>query len=65
MNSHINHVPLVGLIALLVEHFTITAEIRLQIPFRGPFLESPEKPFVKLRLAYSVKLVFSYLVTGI
>ena len=31
----------------------------------GPFLESPEKPFVKLRLAYSVKLVFSYVVTGI
>ena len=31
----------------------------------GPFLESSEKPFVKLRLAYSVKLVFSYVVTGI
>ena len=31
----------------------------------GPFLESPEKPFVKLRPAYSVKLVFSYVVKGI
>ena len=26
---------------------------------RGPFLESPQKPFVKLLPAYSVKLVFS------
>ena len=33
--------------------------------FCGPFLESPEKPFVKLRPAYSVTLVFSYLVKGI
>ena len=31
----------------------------------GPFLESPEKPFVKLRPACSVKLVFSYVVKGI
>ena len=31
----------------------------------GLFLESPEKPFIKLRLAYSVKLVFSYVVKGI
>ena len=29
------------------------------------FLESPEKPFVKLPPAYSVKLVFSYVVKGI
>ena len=29
------------------------------------FLESPEKPFVKLRPAYSAKLVFSYVVKGI
>ena len=28
-------------------------------------LFGPEKPFVKLRLAYSVKLVFSYVVKGI
>ena len=28
----------------------------------GP--ESPEKPFVKLRTAYSVKLVFSYVIKG-
>ena len=28
-------------------------------------LYEPEKPFVKLRTAYSVKLVFSYLVKGI
>ena len=32
---------------------------------RGPFLESPEKPFVRLRPAYSVKPVFSYVVKGI
>ena len=32
---------------------------------RGLFLESPEKPFVKVRPAYSVKLVFSYVVKGI
>ena len=32
---------------------------------RGPFLESPEKPFVKLGPAYSVKLVFSYVLKGI
>ena len=32
---------------------------------RGPFLESPEKPFVKLRPAYCVKLVISYVVKGI
>ena len=32
---------------------------------RGLFLETPEKPFVKLRSAYSVKLVFSYIVKGI
>ena len=31
---------------------------------RGPFL-GPEKTFVKLRPAYSVKLVFAYLVKGI
>ena len=32
---------------------------------QGPFLEIPEKPLVKLRPAYSVKLVFSYVVKGI
>ena len=37
---------------------------------RGPFLESPEtfsgpkEPFVKLRLTYSLKLVFSHVVKG-
>ena len=31
---------------------------------RGPFLGSPEKPFVKHRPAYSVKLVFSYVAKG-
>jgi len=31
---------------------------------RGPDLESPEKPFVKLRSDYSEKLVFSYVVKG-
>ena len=32
---------------------------------RDPFLESPEKPFLELRPADSVKLVFSYVVKGI
>ena len=32
---------------------------------RSPKLFGPEKPFVKLRPAYSVKLVFSYVVKGI
>ena len=32
---------------------------------KGPFLESPEKPLVKLRPAYSVKLIFPYVVKGI
>ena len=32
---------------------------------RGPFLESPEKPLVKLWPAYYVKRVFSYVVKGI
>ena len=40
-----------------------TGKPRLMI--RGSFLESPEKLFVKLRPAYSVKLVFSYVVKGI
>ena len=30
----------------------------------GPFLEKDEKTFLKLRLAHSVKLVFSYVVKG-
>ena len=34
-------------------------------PTRATFLESPEKPFLKLLLAYSVNLVFSYVVKGI
>ena len=47
-----------------------TVTIRLPIYFSsvmawGPFLESPEKPFVKLRPVYSLKLVFSYVVKGI
>jgi len=37
----------------------------VQLKSWGPFLESPEKPFVKLGPAYSVKLVFSYVVKGI
>ena len=32
---------------------------------RGPFLESPEKPSVKLRPAYSVKVVYSCVVKEI
>ena len=41
------------------------------LPDQGPVsrksreLFEPEKPFVKLRPAYSVKLVFSYVVKGI
>ena len=35
------------------------------ISSRGPFLERSEKPFVKLRPVYSVRLVVSYLVRGI
>ena len=31
----------------------------------GLFFEGPEKPFVKLRPTYSVKLIFSYMVKGI
>ena len=34
-------------------------------PFQSRKLSGPEKPFVKLRAAYSVKLVFSYVVKGI
>ena len=37
-------------------------DIRVQISLGGAFLESPEKPFVKLRLAHSVKLFFWYVV---
>ena len=36
-----------------------------EIDPRGPFLESPEKAFVKLQPAYSVEPVFSYAVKGI
>ena len=36
-----------------------------EIDPRGPFLESPEKAFVKIRPAYSVEPVFSYVVKGI
>ena len=36
----------------------------LELEYRGPFLERPEKPFVKLRPVCSVKLVFSYVVKG-
>ena len=35
-----------------------------QLLTRGLFLERPEKPFVRLRPAYSVNLVFSYVVKG-
>ena len=48
----------VGLLVQLVEHYTRNTETC------GPFLESPEKPFLKLRLAHSVKLVFSHVVKG-
>ena len=41
------------------------ARIRARTRATGPFLEIPEKPLVKLRPTYSVKLVFSYVVKGI
>jgi len=40
-------------------------DIRVQISLGGAFLESPEKPFVKLRPTYSVKLFFWYIVKEI
>ena len=46
-------------------HCADIAEVMVRIPFRGPFLESPEKPFVKLRPANSVKPFFLYFVKGI
>ena len=56
---HLNNTP------QLIECCIDIAEVRVHIPFWGPFLESSEKPFVKLRPANSVKLVFSYVVKGI
>ena len=48
-------------------HLNLGLALALLRTFRpwSPFLESPEKPFLKLRPAYSVKLVFSYAVKGI
>ena len=43
----------------------ITTTIVIMTENGGPFLESPEKEFVKLRPANSVKLVFSYVVKRI
>ena len=44
--------------ALELVHILVTV-------YRGPFLESPEKPLIKLQSASSVNLVFSYIVRGI
>ena len=59
----------VGVIAQLVEHCTSIAEVWVWVQgpvsrkSREPF--GPEKPFVKVRPAYSVKLIFSYVVKWI
>ena len=47
--------------------FAGESQIKLQGPVsrKSRKLFGPEKPFVKLRPAYSVKLVFSYVVKGI
>ena len=50
----------VAIIIVRILTITITA-----LMIWGPFLESPEKPFVKLRPAYSLKLVFLYVVKRI
>ena len=53
------------------EKSTITTEIFTLLTDQGPVsrksreLFGPEKPFIKLRPTYSVKLVFSYVVKGI
>ena len=49
------------------EKFSGLSRNRLQGPVsrESRKLFGPEKPFVKLRPAYSVKLVFSYVVKGI
>ena len=55
-------------------HFVTLIEVGLHLIWSNPGarfrrksrkLLGPEKPFVKLRPAYSVKLVFSYVVKGI
>ena len=48
---------------MMVSARTIPWETRASGPFRN--LIGHEKPFVKLRPAYSVKLVFSYVINGI
>ena len=48
---------------MMVSARTIPRETRASGPFRN--LIGHEKPFVKLRPAYSVKLVFSYVINGI
>ena len=44
-------------------HVCVTAQG--PVSRKSPGLFGPEKPFIKLRLAYPVKLVFSYVVKGI
>ena len=44
---------------------TVAAEIQGSVSRKSRDLFGPEKPFVKVRPAYSVKLVFSYVVKGI
>ena len=44
---------------------TVAAEIQGSVSRKSRELFGPEKPFVKVRPAYSVKLVFSYVVKGI
>ena len=50
-------------IAQLEEHCTGIAYVKVRIAVQA-FLKRPEKPYVKLRPAYSVKLVFLHVVKG-
>lgn len=48
----------------LVPHLYVGQLQLFQRRSRGPFFEHPEKPYVKLRLAFSVKLIFSRVAKG-
>ena len=54
-------VPRISRARLLHPYF----HLQQKLETRGPFLDSLEKPFLKLRPAYSIKLVFSHVVKGI
>ena len=48
-----------------IEEVTLTLPALGRVSRKPRKLFGPEKPFVKIRLAYSLKLVFSYVVKGI